>query len=115
MFRTISSIACAALASVSMSAYAAYPEKPIRMIIPLAAGSSVDNAARILADKMAANMGATIVVENQPGASGSIGAARLAKAAPDGYTIGGFNDSTIVRYNVFYNNGHHGIRLRPRL
>ena len=96
MFRTISSIACVALASISMSAYAAYPEKPIRLIIPLAAGSSVDNAARILADKMAANMGATIVVENQPGASGSIGAARLAKAAPDGYSIGGFNDSIMT-------------------
>ncbi|MSQ54260.1 MAG: tripartite tricarboxylate transporter substrate binding protein [Betaproteobacteria bacterium] len=63
------------------------------MIVPLQAASAVDNAARIVAQKMADNMGQQIVVENQPGAAGLIGAERVAKAAPDGYTIGGFNDS----------------------
>lgn len=70
-----------------------YPRKPILMIVPLQAASAVDNAARIVAQKMADNMGQQIVVENQPGAAGLIGAERVAKAAPDGYTIGGFNDS----------------------
>ena len=73
-----------------------YPNKPIRMIVPLAAASAVDNAARIVTTKMAANMGQPIVIENLPGASGLIGADRVAKAAPDGYTIGGFNDSIMT-------------------
>jgi len=73
-----------------------YPHKPIRMIIPLAAASAVDNAARIVTQKMAANMGQPIVVENVPGAAGLIGTGQVAKAAPDGYTIGGFNDSIMT-------------------
>jgi tripartite-type tricarboxylate transporter receptor subunit TctC len=73
-----------------------YPNKPIRMIVPLAAGSAVDAAARIVAEKMGRNLGQSIVVENQPGAAGLIGAERVAKAAPDGYTIGGFNDSIMT-------------------
>lgn len=73
-----------------------YPNRPIRMIVPLAAGSAVDVAARLLAQKMSVNMGQGIVVENIVGASGIIGAAQLAKAAPDGYTIGGFNDSILT-------------------
>ena len=73
-----------------------YPNKPIKMIVPLAAASAVDNAARIVAQKMSANLGQQVVIENQPGASGQIGADRVAKAAPDGYTIGGFNDSIMT-------------------
>ena len=83
-------------AALSQSPPAGYPNKPIRMIVPLAAGSAVDNAARILAQKMGQNMGQSIVIENQPGAAGLIGAERVAKAAPDGYTIGGFNDSIMT-------------------
>jgi tripartite-type tricarboxylate transporter receptor subunit TctC len=56
------------------------------MIVPLAAGSAVDNAARIVAEKMGQNLGQSIVIENQPGAAGLIGAGNVAKAAPDGYT-----------------------------
>ena len=77
-------------------AQSAYPNKPIRMIVPLAAASAVDNAARILAQKLSQNMGQQIFIENQPGAAGLIGAERVAKAAPDGYTIGGFNDSIMT-------------------
>lgn len=73
-----------------------YPSKPIRMIVPLAAGSAVDAAARIITQKMSQNMGQGIVIENQPGAAGLIGADRVAKAAADGYTIGGFNDSIMT-------------------
>jgi len=86
-----------ALAALPLAAAAqAYPSKPIRMIVPLAAASAVDNGARILAAKMSENMGQQIVIENQPGASGQIGADRVAKAAPDGYVIGGFNDSIMT-------------------
>jgi tripartite-type tricarboxylate transporter receptor subunit TctC len=77
-------------------AQGSYPSRPIRLIIPLAAGSAVDNAARIVTQKMGQNMGQSFVIENQPGASGLIGAGTVAKAAPDGYTIGGFNDSIMT-------------------
>jgi tripartite-type tricarboxylate transporter receptor subunit TctC len=73
-----------------------YPNKPIRMIVPLAAASAVDNAARIVAAKMSESLGQQIVIENIPGAAGMIGTERIAKAAPDGYTIGGFNDSIMT-------------------
>ncbi len=71
-----------ALAQTAAPAAGAYPNKPIRMIVPLAAGSAVDNAARILAQKLGQSLGQSIVIENQPGAAGLIGAERVAKAAP---------------------------------
>ena len=73
-----------------------YPNKPIRLIVPLAAGSAVDNAARILMLRVAQDLGTSVAIENQPGASGLIGAERVAHAAPDGYTLGGFNDSIMT-------------------
>jgi tripartite-type tricarboxylate transporter receptor subunit TctC len=77
-------------------AQSGYPRKPILMLVPLQAASAVDNAARIVAQKMSENMGQAIVIENQPGAAGLIGAERVARAAPDGYIIGGFNDSIMT-------------------
>ena len=92
----ITALVASTLLAGAAAAQSSYPTKPIRMIVPLAAGSAVDNAARILAQKMSVNMGQAVVVENIPGASGIIGADRVAKSAPDGYTIGGFNDSVIT-------------------
>ena len=88
--------AAAMLLPLAAHAQGAYPNKPIRMVVPLAAGSAVDVAARIVAQKMSVNLGQQILVENLPGAAGLIGADRVAKAAPDGYTIGGFNDSIMT-------------------
>lgn len=79
-----------------------YPNKPIRMIVPLAAASAVDNGARIVAEHMGRTLGQQVVIENQPGASGQIGADRVAKAPPDGYTIGGFNDSIMTMLPNMY-------------
>ena len=84
------------------AAQAGYPAKPILMLVPLQAASAVDNAARLVAQKMSENMGQPIVVENQPGAAGLIGTERAAKAAPDGYTIGGFNDSIMTMLPNMY-------------
>lgn len=84
------------LLSLAAAAQGGYPSKPIRMIVPLAAGSAVDVAARIVTQKMSQNLGQSVVVENMPGASGLVGADRVAKAAPDGYTLGGFNDSIMT-------------------
>ena len=80
----------------SLPAFSQYPAKPIRMIVPLAAASAVDNAARIVAQRMADNMKGAIAVENVPGAAGLIGTERVARSAADGYTIAGFNDSIMT-------------------
>ena len=88
--------AAAWLLPLAAAAQAGYPSKPIRMIVPLAAGSAVDVAARLVAQKMSQALGQPVIVDNQPGASGLVGADRVAKAAPDGYTIGGFNDSIMT-------------------
>jgi tripartite-type tricarboxylate transporter receptor subunit TctC len=66
----------------------AWPERPIRLIVPFPAGGGTDVISRQLAERMAANTGWTIVVENRAGAGGNIGLDAVAKAAPDGYTIG---------------------------
>src|SRR5712691_11618376 len=73
-----------------------YPAKPILMLMPLQAGSAVDVMIRIVAQKMGENMGQQIVIENQPGAAGSIGAERVKRAPPDGYTVGVLNDSILT-------------------
>ena len=88
--------------AISAQAQGTYPNKPIKMIIPLAAGSAVDNAARVLTQKMSESLGPNIVIENITGSSGLIGADRVAKAAPDGYTIGGFNDSILTMVPHIY-------------
>jgi tripartite-type tricarboxylate transporter receptor subunit TctC len=92
----LTSLVAGVLACGAALAQSGYPSKPIRMIVPLAAGSAVDVAARIVTAKMSVNMGQQVVIENMPGAAGIIGAERVAKAAPDGYTVGGFNDSIMT-------------------
>jgi tripartite-type tricarboxylate transporter receptor subunit TctC len=64
-----------------------YPTRPITMVVPQAAGSPLDTIARILSERMRVSLGQPIVVENVAGAAGSIGVGRVARAAPDGYTI----------------------------
>src|SRR4029453_1289974 len=64
-----------------------YPTRPITMVVPFAAGGSTDVVARIIAQKMSESLGQSVIIENVAGAGGSTGAARVAKAEPDGYTI----------------------------
>ena len=73
-----------------------YPAKPILFLMPLQAGSAVDVMVRIVAEKMSGGLGRQVLVENQPGAAGMIGAERIKRAAPDGYTIGVLNDSILT-------------------
>ena len=79
-------IALAALV-MSTTASAQYPTKPIRLFVPAAAGDGTDIVARLLAHQLTESLGQTLVVENRPGAGGSIAAAVVAAAAPDGHTL----------------------------
>jgi len=69
-------------------AAAQYPDRPIRLLVPQAAGSATDTVARILAPEMSRPLGQVVIVENRPGGALTIGIDAVAKAAPDGYTIG---------------------------
>src|ERR1700688_3035578 len=80
-------IACAVFAAAVANAQQQYPIRPITMIVPFAAGGPTDVLARVLGQHMSASLGQQIVIENVTGAGGTIGASRVAKAAPDGYTM----------------------------
>ena len=80
---TVGALALAATAVLAQP----YPSKPIRAVVPFAAGSATDQIGRAFAEKMSAMLGQPVVVDNKPGASGMLGADIVAKAAPDGYTI----------------------------
>lgn len=74
----------------------AYPSKPIRLVVPFAAGTAPDVLARLLVPALNESMSANVVVENVPGAGGTIGVDRVAKAAPDGYTLLFSGDAALV-------------------
>jgi tripartite-type tricarboxylate transporter receptor subunit TctC len=83
---------CAAASALALGAGAAahaqaYPNKPIKMVVPFAAGGGTDVLARVIGEKLSAGLGQPVVIDNKPGAAGIIGTDAVAKAAPDGYTI----------------------------
>jgi tripartite-type tricarboxylate transporter receptor subunit TctC len=97
----LGAIALALAAPLAALAQAGYPNKPIRVIVPFAAGSTTDIIARAISDKMSQSMGQQLVVENRGGASGTIGQAAVASAAPDGYTIMIHSSSHTVSPHTF--------------
>src|SRR5262249_843383 len=75
-------------ASIALSAFAqSYPSKPIRLIVPFAAGGGNDSIARLVGKRLTDSLGQPLVIDNRPGAGGVVGAELAAKAAPDGYTL----------------------------
>ncbi|UZN52633.1 tripartite tricarboxylate transporter substrate binding protein [Cupriavidus cauae] len=79
-----------------------YPARPIRLIVPFAPGGVSDTSARVIADKLGQRLGQQVVVDNRPGASGNIGTAMAAQAAPDGYTLLlGFDGTMVINPHVF--------------
>lgn len=89
--RTVLHALGASAASIALPALAqpAWPSRPIRYIVPFAPGGTTDILGRVVGEKLGPILGQTIVIENKPGQGGSVGAAELARAAPDGHTIGG--------------------------
>ena len=82
----LATIGCCVLA-VAQNVTAGYPSQPVHIVVPFAAGGATDVTARIIGQKMAEDWGATVIVENKPGATGSIAAEYVAKANPDGHTL----------------------------
>ena len=75
------------LNSISGQTQTSYPNKPIKLIVPFPPGGLIDNVARLITPALSIELGQAIVVENKPGAGGNLGAAEVAKATPDGYTL----------------------------
>jgi tripartite-type tricarboxylate transporter receptor subunit TctC len=92
----------ASLGTVSTASAQTYPSRPIIVVVPFAAGGPTDALARIMAERMRKTLGQPVVIENTTGAAGSIGVGRVARAAPDGYTVGIGHWSTHVVNGAIY-------------
>src|SRR3954453_3589357 len=94
--------AAAALAMTSMANAQTYPIKPIKLVVPFPAGGATDTTARLVAQRLQMGLGQPVIIENQGGAGGSIGARQVANAAPDGYTLMINSLSTFGTHPVLY-------------
>ena len=105
-FRIPKLLACALVAAAgivpTLAAAQAYPSRPIRFIVPFPAGSAPDSIARVMGQHMQQTLGQPIVIDNKPGVQGAIAAAEAARAAPDGYTVFGGNNSTLAANPSLY-------------
>jgi tripartite-type tricarboxylate transporter receptor subunit TctC len=89
-------------ATATLSYAQEYPVKPVRIVVPFSPGGFVDNSARAISDKLGARLGQQVVVENRAGASGNLGTAQVAQAAPDGYTLLlGFDGTLVINPSVY--------------
>jgi tripartite-type tricarboxylate transporter receptor subunit TctC len=85
MLRKLATVVFLGISSTAMGQ--TYPSRPITMVVPFAAGGPTDTVARIVAERMHVSLGQPIIIENVVGASGTVGTGRVARAAPDGYTV----------------------------
>lgn len=88
-----------------------WPAKPVRIIVPFSPGGFADSSVRAIADRLAARLGQSVVVENRTGAGGNIGAEAVAKSAPDGYTLlAGYDGTMVVNPHVYAKLGFDTLR-----
>ncbi|SIQ16073.1 Tripartite-type tricarboxylate transporter, receptor component TctC [Rhizobium sp. RU35A] len=87
LFKSILAAGVLAATALAGAAHAAFPDRTVTLIVPFAAGGSTDVVARVIAERMSADLGQPVVVQNVAGAGGSLGAGNVARAEPDGYTI----------------------------
>src|ERR1700688_3172161 len=99
--------ACLALSAGAASAQDKYPSRPIKILVPYAPGGATDIVARVLGDRLRDSMGATIVVENKPGAYGILALEAMARATPDGYTLMVGNVTTNTITPILYHDKMH--------
>lgn len=97
-------VAFACVLAASGQAVAAWPEQPIRIVVPFAAGAMGDNIARLLSDPLQKELGTPVIVDNRPGAGGNIGANAVANADPDGYTLLMAATNNLVLNQFLYSN-----------
>ncbi|PIT83437.1 tripartite tricarboxylate transporter substrate binding protein [Limnohabitans sp. 15K] len=91
-----------ALSPNTAAAQSAYPNKPIRLVVPFAVGGVTDTSGRLIAEQLSKRLGQQVIVDNKPGASGNIGTQMVAAAAPDGYTLLlGFDGTLVINPHVF--------------
>jgi tripartite-type tricarboxylate transporter receptor subunit TctC len=108
MFRTIATLAAIACTSALAQGY---PNKPVRIIVPFAPGGNVDITARLVAPGLQEALGQPVVVENKPGAGGTIGADQVVKSAADGYTLlMGSNSTFSVAPALYPKNPYHPLK-----
>ena len=94
-------VACLSATAATAAAQSKFPSRPIRIVQPFAAGSVSDVSLRLMADKLAARIGAQIVIDNQPRAGGVTAATAVLSASPDGYTIALLSSSTAISVSLF--------------
>ena len=90
------------LAALPAVAQAAYPSRTIKMIVPYPAGGTTDFLGRLVADQLKAGLGATVIVENKPGAGTTLGAEQVARSEPDGYTLLMATSTTLAINKTLY-------------
>jgi tripartite-type tricarboxylate transporter receptor subunit TctC len=107
MKKILTALLAAVIAATGAQAAAAYPDKPVTVIVPFPPGGSTDTLARMMTPKLNEKLGQPFIVENKPGATGAIGAGQLKRAAPDGYTllvasIGVYATNPFLQKNLAY-------------
>ena len=99
---SVTAASVSALLPLELRAATGYPDKPIRLVVPSAAGGSPDAVCRLLTQELGKGLGQPFVVDNKPGASGNIGMAEVYRSSPDGYTLGYANVGTLAINKALY-------------
>ena len=116
MRRQVAIAIAAALVAAALPASAqTYPDKPIHIIVPFTPGSATDVVARAVAAVMTKNLGQSVIVDNKPGAGGTIGAGQVAKAAPDGYTLLANSSAHTVNPAIYPNMTYDTVKDLPAI